>query len=72
MAVVDDVINALSEADAETVSALTHKLVGWKAARRGETIPYETIFLTDEPLSEVDIERGREIAEEHGLAVREA
>ena len=55
-----------------TVSELTHKMVGWKAARFKETIPYETIFLTDEPLSDTDVERGREIAEEHGLAIQEA
>jgi hypothetical protein len=72
IAVVDAVIEALSAADAETVSEMTHKLVGWKAARYRETIPYETIFLTDEPLSEGDVERGREIAEEHGLAIQKA
>jgi hypothetical protein len=60
IAVVDAVVNALSEADAETVSVWTHKMVGWKVARLGETIPYETVFLTDERLSEADIERGRE------------
>ena len=72
IAVVDRVIEALSEAGAETVSELTHKMVGWKAARYRGTIPYETLFLTDEPLSEGDVERGREIAEEHGLAIQEA
>jgi hypothetical protein len=72
IAVVDTVIDALSEADAVTVSELTHKMVGWKVARYKETIPYETIFLTDEPLSEADVERGREIAEEHGLAIQKA
>lgn len=72
IAVVDTVIDAVSEADAVTMSELTHKMVGWKAARYKETIPYETIFLTDEPLSEADEERGREIAEEHGLAIQEA
>lgn len=72
IAVVDAVIDALSEAGAEEVSELTHKMTGWKAARFGETIPYETIFLTDEPLTEADLERGREIAEAHRLAVREA
>ncbi len=42
IAVVDRVIEALSEAGAETVSELTHKMVGWKAARYRGTIPYET------------------------------
>jgi hypothetical protein len=72
IAIVDSVIEALSESGSDTLSELTHKMVGWKTARFGETIPYETIFLTDEPLSEADVEKGREIAEEFGLAVREA
>jgi hypothetical protein len=70
IAVVDAVIEALASAGAEEVSEITHKMTGWKAARVGETIPYETIFLTDEPLTEADIERGREIAEEFGLALQ--
>lgn len=70
--VADSVIAALMEADAKTVSELTHKTVGWRVARFRETIPYETIFLTDEPLTEADLERGLEVAEEHGLAVQEA
>lgn len=68
----DAVIDALAEAGTDVVSELTHKMVGWKAARSGETIPYETVFLSDEPLSEADLERGRELAGEHGLAIREA
>jgi hypothetical protein len=70
--VADSIIAALMEADAKTVSELTHKMVGWRVARFRETIPYETIFLTDEPLTEADLERGLEVAEEHGLAVQEA
>jgi hypothetical protein len=65
IAVVDAVIDAVSEADAGTVSQVTQKMVGWKAARFQETIPYETIFLTDEPLSDADIQRGREIVRAH-------
>lgn len=70
IAAVDAVIEALSEAGADEASELTHKMAGWKAARFGENIPYETIFLTDEPLAEADIERGREIAAEFGVALR--
>jgi hypothetical protein len=33
---------------------------------------YEPIFLTDELVSEAGVERGREIAEEYGLAIQEA
>ena len=39
-------------------------MVGWQIATEGETIPYETVFLSNEPLSEAEIVRGREIAAE--------
>jgi hypothetical protein len=73
IAIVDSVIDALAEADAGAVSKLTHRLVGWRTAHPGESIPYETIFLSDGPLCEADLERGREVAaEDRTLAVREA
>jgi catalase (peroxidase I) len=70
---VDSVIDALAEADAGAVSKLTHRLVGWRTAHPGESIPYETIFHSDGPLCEADLERGREVAaEDRRLAAREA
>lgn len=49
--------------DADAVSDLTHQMVGWKMTNMDEGIPYGTIFLSDEPLSEWEIEKGKEIAE---------
>lgn len=60
---VDSVIEALADADAETASELSHRMVGWQAVSDGETIPYGTIFLSNDPLTETEIQRGRELAE---------
>ena len=67
IALVDAVIEALAKADARTVSTWSHMMLGWALAEMNETIPYETIFLTEEPLNEIDILRGLEVAKEFGL-----
>jgi hypothetical protein len=61
IALVDAIIDALRDATAEEVSELSHRMVGWKVVEKNETIPYETIFISDEPLTEADIERAREL-----------
>jgi len=67
IALVDAVIELFSSHTGRSVSDLSHKMSGWKAARLEETIPYETVFMSEEPLTETDIARGQEIAVEHGL-----
>ncbi len=67
IALVDEVIEAFERAKAEVVSDLTHRMVGWMVVEKGESIPYSTIFLSNEALTETEIERGRELAEKHGL-----
>ncbi len=67
IAIVDRVIDVLRDADADTVSELSHAKVGWIVANLKETIPYETVFLSGEPLSEEDIQRGLEVAREYDL-----
>lgn len=62
IALVDRVIDLLRDADAETVSELSHRMVGWIITKEGETIPYGTVFLSNEPLSNIEIQRGLEIA----------
>jgi hypothetical protein len=59
---VDSVIEALADADAETASELSHQMVGWQIVADGETIPYGTIFLSNEPLTYAEVLRGRELA----------
>jgi hypothetical protein len=67
IALVDAVIEALADADAAAVSTWSHMMVGWKVAEMNETIPYETVFLSEEPPNEIDILRGLEVAREHRL-----
>ncbi len=62
IAIVDMVIAALHDATAEAASNLTHNLVGWLATKKGETIPYCSILISNEPLSDVELQRGRELA----------
>jgi Protein of unknown function (DUF4065) len=67
IALVDAVIDALATDTAKDVSDLSHRMLGWKLARDRETIPYSTVFLSDDPLDEVDLQRGVEVAKEFGL-----
>ena len=57
----DRVIAELWDLDAEAVSDLSHRIMGWKFADVNETIPYETVFISSEPLTEVDVQRAREL-----------
>ncbi len=68
IALVDFIIDALSDCDAKTVSDLSHRMIGWQIATQGETIPYETVFLSNEPLTEAEISRGLEIAAKINIA----
>jgi hypothetical protein len=40
-------------------------MVGWKIAKPGESIPYESVFVSAEPITEADIQRARELLNEH-------
>ena len=62
IAIVDRVIKTLEPLDAETTSNLSHQMIGWISAREGETIPYSSVFVSNEPLTGQDILRGTEIA----------
>jgi hypothetical protein len=69
ISLVDTVIRTLWKMDAEESSEYSHRFVGWKMTKEGENIPYGTIFLSDEPLSEAEIIRGQELAQELNLTV---
>lgn len=51
IAVVDHVIQVLWDHSAADASSLSHTLTGWRLARDGETIPYETVFLSERKLT---------------------
>lgn len=65
IAQVDRVITALADGDARTVSQISHRMVGWLVAGDNEVIPYETIFVSNEPLTELEVQRGLEVAGLH-------
>ena len=69
IALVDQVIQMCSPATAIRVSDYTHKWHGWIAANDQETIPYETVFISDDPLTPFEVARGKELAKRYDLEV---
>lgn len=67
IALVDSIIEELWDMDAEQSSELSHRFVGWKMTKENEAIPYGSIFISDEPLSEAEIVRGQQLARELGF-----
>jgi hypothetical protein len=67
LAFVDGVIEAMSDQTGSRAAEDTHLMVGWRLADMREDIPYETAFLADRA-SPADIDRGRQLAREHGWA----
>jgi hypothetical protein len=49
---------AFEKTMAEVVSELSHRMVGWLSVENGESIPYNTIFLSTEELIPAEIEPG--------------
>jgi hypothetical protein len=68
IALVDDVINVFCNDNAREISDASHRMMGWRAARDNETIPYETVFVSNEPLTPLEQIRGAEIAARFRLA----
>ena len=50
MEIVDETVGALWAMSARQVSDLSHTEIGWRVARRGEIIPYETAWLSTDPI----------------------
>jgi hypothetical protein len=68
IALVSDVIGFFCNDNARAISDISHRMMGWLAAADRETIPYETVFVSNEPLTAVEQIRGCEIAAQLGLA----
>lgn len=67
IAIVDRVLGALRQHNAASVSELSHRTgIGWEMAEDREEIPYQTIFVSTDPLTPRDIRRAQELAKEHG------
>ncbi|MFI5180939.1 MAG: Panacea domain-containing protein [Thermoanaerobaculia bacterium] len=65
VAIVDRVIERLWEENAEGVSDLSHRMVGWQTTAQGDNIPYESIFFSNAPLTEAQQRRGIQVAERY-------
>lgn len=59
--IVDETIFALWDMSARQVSDLSHTEIGWKVARPGETIPYQTAWLSSDPIPQEAEEYWREV-----------
>jgi len=62
IAMVDRVIESMPDVTAELASDISHNLVGWLVVNEGETIPYNTIYFANPPLTETEVYRARELA----------
>ena len=75
--IVDSVISALKYRDAESVTSLSHRFLGWQAARTeflasgvATVIPYETAHVSNRPLTQAEAQEGKALAEQHGWVFR--
>lgn len=66
---IDQVIDAFWEQSGEAVSNLSHQTVGWQAVPLKQTIPYNAVFVSNEPPTDYERERGRQLARQHRWAV---
>ena len=65
ISVVDDVIREMWGETAKDVSDRSHDLA-WKIAANKERIPYQAVFLSDEPLTDYDVQLTAELAAHYG------
>ena len=75
--IVDRLIGLLQFQDADWVTELSHRFLGWKAAwaetlatGKWATIPYESVRVSDKPLNESELDEGQILAEKHGWSFR--
>ena len=61
IAVVDRMIESMQGMIADDVSEMSHTLLGWLVADEGETIPYNSIYFSNPPLSAAEISRAMEL-----------
>jgi len=64
--IVDHVISLLRGQPNMEMDQAFRVNIGWQLVRQGETIPYETVFLSDRPLTAAELEYGRQLAAELG------
>ena len=65
--IVDSVIQSLWAMTGKQASDMSHEEIGWRVTDEFETIPYRTAWLSAQPLTDEQIEQGKEIAKRHAL-----
>ncbi len=61
---VDEIISFFWDMTAREVSDFSHRELGWILTEPGEAIPYETVWLSSEPVPQEAEEYGRELAKQ--------
>jgi hypothetical protein len=65
VSVVEDQIRFFWNRTSREISEHTHG-IAWKVATLGELIPYEAVFVSDEPVTEEDVMRAKDLASRFG------
>jgi len=68
ISIVEDYIRFFWNWTSKEISEYSHGMA-WKIAVEGELIPYEAVFISDDPVTEEDVTRARELAAQHGWKV---
>jgi hypothetical protein len=63
ISLIDESINVMRDMNAVKVSDLSHEFPGWKLVDEGQRIPYESVFLSDEPPTDREMKRGWELSQ---------
>lgn len=66
LAILDEVLEATSALSARAVSDLSHEEVGWRLTQQGGTIPYESAWLSSDPIPQEAQEYAKTVAERLG------
>ncbi len=64
IAMVDRVIESLRDMDAQQVSDKSHEMVGWLVVEEGQTIPYNTAYFYNPPMTDAERYRAQELKRE--------
>lgn len=69
IALVDEIIRRYWGLGGAQIARITHRYRGWRIAKLGGTIPYDAVFLSDEPLTPYELAHAKELIGQHGWDV---
>ena len=65
--VIENVLNKFRAYNAQEITEFSHEEWGWRVTENNEDIPYEAAWISSDPLTQEQIEVGRQIAAKAGL-----